>query len=355
MNNKFDICAAFVECVVVVAGMAVLCHAQQTTQQISSTNDLNELFTSLNEGEALTAHIELTNDLVFDDETSKFAPFGKNKSNAFSGTFDGRGFKVSGLNVEATSKDDDAGMFWKIVDGTVQNVLFDETCSFVGIGGEGKDGSNVGVVSGQVCGSSLIDGVVNNAIVQDGRCVGGVVGKTTTCDDAVGGTPTFTNCVNNANTKTTGGWSSNVGGIVGFVETNTTIEHCTNTGNVSATDATGNAFVGGIVGAFQNDVSQETINLNISSCTNNGTINADTESTGSVVTGVGGVVGFTGGQLNIASSTNKGSVTSNSGNANCWAGLQLQSNHHDKHSKRRHCQLTSSIMWFGLCIVQLFC
>ncbi|MEG2660976.1 MAG: GLUG motif-containing protein, partial [Oscillospiraceae bacterium] len=197
-------------------------------------------------------------DEIAADGKNGWTPIG-NKAANFSGTFDGKGYTVSGVKINNIA--DYQGLFGYIGEtATVKNVGVKS--SNINAGG------NVGGVVGYSIGK-VID-CYNEAVVSGRRtagepegAVGGVVGKN------VGGT--VTNCHN-----TGAVFGSAAGGVVGY-NLSQTIQNCYNTGAV-----TGGDWAGGVVGH-----SNEGTVIN---CHNTGDV---IRGNGSSATSVGGVVGET--------------------------------------------------------------
>ena len=101
------------------------------------------------------------------------------------------------------------------------------------------------------------------------------------------------------------GTTAYIGGLVGYVEANCRIEHCSFTGSINGEDSYNNGTVGGIVGYMEKKSS-------ITDCTNYGNIIAEFGN-------VGGIVGES--QGSVAKCVNKGSVTKCSYNVGGIAGV----------------------------------
>ena len=208
--------------------------------------------------------------------------------NAFKGTFDGRGFTISGLTIDATvsgaNVDDAYGLFGVIDGATVTNL----TLANVHITVNG--GECVGGVVGLMVNGSTVSNIemdVGSGITAV-RGLGGIVGRMT-----ISGT--IENCVNEASINGSG---ANVGGIVGAayytaVSSEMYITNCKNYGAVTCTAG----VAGGIAGLSA---------ANVSGCENR-----------AVITGNGtDVAGIVAEQQNAGSVTNcvnYADITNNSG------------------------------------------
>ncbi len=219
--------------------------------------------------------------------------------NAFKGTFDGRGFTISGLTIDATvsgdNVDDAYGLFGVIDGATVTNLTLANVhitvdrgeCvgGVVGLMVNGSTVSNIemdvgsGITAvrglGGIVGRMTISGTIKNCVNEasingSGANVGGIVGAA--YYTAVGSEMYITNCKNYGAVTCTAGV---VGGIAGLSAAN--VSGCLNEGTI-----TGNgADVAGIVAEQQNAGS-------VTNCVNN----ADITNTNSGAYGTGGIVGW---------------------------------------------------------------
>ena len=174
----------------------------------------------------------------------------------FTGTFDGAGYKISGLYLNADNlgpADQGLGLFTMVGEGgTVENLTVEGVI----------DGTNAGVG------------------------IGGIVGKNN------GGT--ISNCTSIVDI--TGSVDSNVGGIVGSGESGT-IENCCNTGSINVTCSNSDIGIGGIVG--------KTSNGTVKTCENTGNVTVDH------CTGTGGIVGYAVIGSKVSNCRNSGSIDGN--------------------------------------------
>lgn len=165
------------------------------------------------------------------------------EANPFKGTYDGQGYKISGVNISGESN---LGIFGYVSDAAalIQNVV---------------------VADGTITGTK--------------ENVGGIVGHMKE--------GTIKYCANYANISTTFSGNARCGGIVGWMEGSAggsnTVTYCINFGNISTT-ATNGGYAGGIVGSF--GVSSSGAGDGVTYCQNYGTI------TTSYGYGIGGIVGW---------------------------------------------------------------
>ena len=93
--------------------------------------------------------VYLENDIVFTEELSRsFLPIGKDYLHAFQGTFDGRGHKISGLIINATTEY--AGLFGNCENCVIKNVVIDKSCKMDLPGAEKGTVTRIGGIAGQL-------------------------------------------------------------------------------------------------------------------------------------------------------------------------------------------------------------
>ena len=224
-----------------------------------------------------------------DLENSEWKPI-----RSFAGAFDGKGYEITGLNVNYTGGDFNskpAGMFEKLVSpGKILNlavsgsVQADGKINYVGgIVGTTESGSEI-----RFCRSNIAVKVDAANSTTNGMAYGGVAGK-------VQGA--ISNCLNegtitvkNINSK------SYIGGVAGQVSSAANL--CWNTGSVTASGtANKNICTGGIVGSGA-----------ATNCYNNGSVTGATGKNKYVTGGISG-------NGNVANSYNLGDVTGAKGRA----------------------------------------
>lgn len=224
-----------------------------------------------------------------DLENSEWKPI-----RSFAGTFDGKGYEITGLNVNYTGGDFNskpAGMFEKLVSpGQILNLA---------VSGSVQAGGNINYVGGIVgmteSGSKIrfcrsnIDVKVDAAnSTTNGMAYGGVAGK-------VQGA--ISNCLNEG-TITVDNIKNKcyIGGVAGQV--GSAADLCWNTGSVTASStANKNIYTGGIVGYGA-----------ATNCYNNGSVTGATDKNKYVTGGISG-------KGNVANSYNLGDVTGAKGRA----------------------------------------
>ena len=244
-----------------------------------------------------------------------------NGQRAYTGTFDGQGHTVSGLNITSLGGRQKLGLFGVAQDAVIENLTvrgsieltgvksYDMTAGYI-IGGllgsgEVKDGKGV-TIRNCVSQVDISVSFVNDQKAQRAS-VSGLVGRL-----SGSGSHEITDCRNEGRVYTSfepgayylGGFGGDggQGGIVGFIDASARLERCVNTGTVYAGRAAG---VGGIVGnAGANGV---TITLN--QCANQGAVSNDIGGALLRKGGTGGIIGLAPtGSITVSSCYNTGVV-----------------------------------------------
>ena len=207
------------------------------------------------------------------------------ESEPFKGTFDGKGYTITGLNIP-TNDNEYVGLIGILDGGTVKNV------KFASVSVTGKD--DVGTAVGRIINGGTVSGV---------QVLGGTVSG-----------------------------AKRVGGVVGSIKANGTVSDCTNAAGVTANDRN----AGGIVGsAYYTETGKQ---MYITGCVNNGEVTASGGVCGGIVslsaanvsgntntaavkgTEVGGIVGEQKSYGSVTNNTNSGAVMNTGGNAAYGAG-----------------------------------
>lgn len=169
------------------------------------------------------------------DVKEGFASIG-NTTTAFTGKFDGLDYNIFNLNIDRTGGSN-VGLFGVVGNGAViQNVTL--------VGGSIKGRNNVGALAGQVSGGAQISNIMNSASVTGSSNVGGIIGsadqKTTDQEKLV-----FKNLVNTGTVVGTAeGAENNAGGLIGSLTGGTLSGTSYNLGGVTGKGSS----VGGLVG-----------------------------------------------------------------------------------------------------------
>lgn len=158
---------------------------------VENVQQLQKLNTNLSGRYAMRNGIDATSSSTFNSIGTSGA--------AFTGAFDGLGFKIFDLNVSAAGTDD-VGLFGYTKDAAIRNVTL--------VGGEITGKNNVGSVIGYMDGGTLSN-VINSVHVNGQQHVGGIVGHV---EGPEGDQAGLTGLVN---TGVVRGSKSDVGGVIG--------------------------------------------------------------------------------------------------------------------------------------------
>lgn len=244
-----------------------------------------------------------------------------NGQRAYTGTFDGQGHTVSGLNITSLGGRQKLGLFGVAQDAVIENLTvrgnidltgvrsYDTTTGYI-IGGllgsgEVKDGKGV-TIRNCVSQVDISVSFVNDQKAQN-SAVGGLVGRL-----SGSGSHEITNCRNEGRIYTAfepgayylggSGGNGGQGGIVGFIGASAQLERCVNTGTVYAGRAAG---VGGIVG----NAGDSGVTITLNQCANQGAVSNDTGGVLLRKGGTGGIIGLAPtGSVTVSSCYNTGVV-----------------------------------------------
>ena len=187
------------------------------------------------------AHYKLGNDIVI---TENFEPIGGNENTAFTGTLDGAGYTIIGLDIESDNQY--VGLFGYISGGTVKNLIL-ENININKIYTNTTNAYYIGGIAGYIK-----NGVIHNVEIIDENSkiiaetknnvyIGGIVGYR----DA--GTIYSTYSVAYINATSTSG-TIYAGGLIGYTTQNASINIVYSTGTVDVTSTSGNIYAGGLIG-----------------------------------------------------------------------------------------------------------
>lgn len=247
---------------------------------ISSVAGLNAFSKDVNSGNTYAGKlVKLSNDIKYDSVTiNNFTPIAQySNDGGFSGTFDGGGYTISGIDISSTEEyGGGLGLFGCVSSGGVIKNVIVKDITITKTGRNGIIGGVVGYLKGTVRNCH-----VNNVIIRDNtyyqRGIGVIVGN---CEGGM-----IINCTNSYDKSTAGiyfGGSyktyQRVGGVVGEIS-NGVIYNSGNSIKMSGDDS----YAGGVVG-----YSSKT---DIQNCYNVGTVSTGSGSTGGVIGYVdGGIV-----------------------------------------------------------------
>lgn len=241
-----------------------------------------------------------------------------NGQRAYTGTFDGQGHTVSGLNITSLGGRQKLGLFGVAQDAVIENLTVRGNIDLTGV--RSYD-TTTGYIIGGVLGSGEGGGVtirncvsqvdISVSFVNDQRAqrasVGGLVGRF-----SGSGVHEITNCRNEGRIYTAfepgayylggSGGNGGQGGIVGFIAASAQLERCVNTGTVYAGRAAG---VGGIVG----NAGDSGVTITLNQCANQGAVSNDTGGVLLRKGGTGGIIGLAPkGSITVSSCYNTGTV-----------------------------------------------
>ena len=241
-----------------------------------------------------------------------------NGQRAYTGTFDGQGHTVSGLNITSLGGRQKLGLFGVAQDAVIENLTVRGNIDLTGV--RSYD-TTTGYIIGGVLGSGEGGGVTIRSCVSqvdisvsfvndqkaENSAVGGLVGRL-----SGSGNHEITNCRNEGRIYTAfepgayylggSGGNGGQGGIVGFIGASAQLERCVNTGTVYAGRAAG---VGGIVG----NAGDSGVTITLNQCANQGAVSNDTGGVLLRKGGTGGIIGLAPtGSVTVSNCYNTGAV-----------------------------------------------
>ena len=188
-----------------------------------------QLVKALQAGIQKSVSITLLNNITL---TEPWTPIGdKEKGEYFTGTLNGNGYTISGLNV---TTGDYVSLISAAKDATIKNLTVSGSVN----------GDNAAGIVARVEGTTVIENCVNNVAVTGTTKAGGIVSNVTNTGE---NTVQIINCVNNAAISCDNNKAGGVGGIIGYVNSNATVtvKNCINNGNVTGNN---NQTTGAIIG-----------------------------------------------------------------------------------------------------------
>lgn len=305
--------------------------------EIANAVQLDWFGEQVNSGDAVDANAILVNDILYNEnvldenlalnegdytEWTRIGYFNSSSDYiAYSGTFDGNGYTISGLYsciTESNSTEVLNGLIGYMDGGTIKNLTISDSyfCD-----NTDRSYSNVGAICGEVRNSTFSNCIVSdsNVSVSDdvkssssSAYVGGLVGSVLICD--------FTFCASEGNYVYS---SFTAGGIIGTLlrsssnNASSNIDHCWNTSYVATS-----AYAGGIAGY---DVGGNYKN-NYTNCFNTGTIVYIKSDTVTMSNSVAGIIGRSSPTVNLTSCYTIGTVLSNTTSANGIVGSYTYTN-----------------------------
>jgi hypothetical protein len=214
---------------------------------IESASDLSNIRFALHNHYRQIADISL--DVTPWNSGEGWTPIGISTSERFSGTYDGDGYSINGLNINRPSSDRQ-GLFGVVFEASIVNVNINDAYvlanRFVGLlSGTLRDSnvmncssSGTVIAMNNYCGG-LLGSVYNSSVtnsysavnVNGNHCVGGLIGES------------FSSSINDC--FSTGFVSGNhsIGGLIGWLRADSFVENCSSNSNVN-----GSTDIGGFVG-----------------------------------------------------------------------------------------------------------
>ncbi|MBE6680292.1 MAG: hypothetical protein E7598_07220, partial [Ruminococcaceae bacterium] len=297
--------------------------AEETAAEVIEIGTAAELVALMGKEEVISGSYKLTNDINLTDVAGQ-APIGISADYHFTGTFDGDGYTISGINISGTNY---AALFGYIRDAEIKNLNVSGAVSGVkyvgGLIGYAHQAITITNCSSDVdvtATGQYVGGIIgllrntntNNAAVTGCQNTGDVTSSADTVGGIIGyhyghgtGTVVISGCKNTGTISSTyTDNAANVGGIVGKSDQKAgpvTITQCLNEGDVS-----GYFHVGGIIGLFTGqDVNATTENYSLTECKNTGAIST-TRTSNSYTGGIAGQISNVG---NISDCLNTGTVS----------------------------------------------
>lgn len=230
--------------------------------QIGSGAELAWLADKVNNASSVAKlYVVLTDNIDLGNQP--WTPIGKfgygSSDKSFSGSFDGKGYTVKGLNVSAEY----AGLFGSINDAEITGVVVQGT-----VVSTNTDSGDAGGIVGRAIGTTnKITNCGNEAAVSGGRNMGGILGNNQKYDTKI----TVLNCYNMGHISA----SDRAGGIVGRCGgSSLSVTNCYNTGEI-----TSNNYAVGVI-------ADSSFGWTISNCYNTGKISGKSQTnTGAFTTG----------------------------------------------------------------------
>ena len=221
--------------------------SEENPYLISTVEEFNNIREDFN------GYYKLINDIDL-SSIENFEPIGS-MGDPFKGTFDGNGYEISGLNINAKIEDwDGIGLFSATQNAEIKNLgIVKSQINAENITGEDMIGGTVGTIVGRAE-STVITNVYSDVDICGSimSAIGGIVGNAYNTQ--------ITNSFNAGNILLKGNIPNFqvVGGIAGAVGgTETVIKECYNIGNLNSNINT----VGGIVGEISDGLVQDVYNI----------------------------------------------------------------------------------------------
>ena len=215
---------------------------------ISDASQLRWFASQVNDNGKNSICAQLTNNIDLGGNEN-WTPIGKSSSYSYKGTFDGQGYEIKNLKIDSTSSNQ--ALFGYVNGGTVKNLT---------VSGSVKGAGYTAGIIGQLAGASSVENCVNKANITGSTNVGGIIGRVETSS-----AKTVNACANFG--EITG--SSYVGGLVGNLYYAISLKNSYNRGNVTVTTSSG--YAGGIAGGVEDSAASAT------NCYTTGTVTGNSD------------------------------------------------------------------------------
>ena len=270
--------------------------------EIRTAAELNNVRKNLSGNYILMADIDLSSATKSGGEYYNSGKGWTPIGSSFTGTFDGNGYSIIGLNISGVTSITNTGLF-STNKGTIKNLIL-------------KDGTNSANSSYAGGIASVNQGTIENCINYNTIYTAGPSAMYS-AGIAASNSGTITKCENHGNitnmaikTNSSGGYVANAGGLAG--KNTGSISDCLNTADISATTQSNRCNAGGICADSSGS------NSDVSLCDNQGFVFSYTSNNASTAS-AGGIIG----QLddtNVTGCSNSGSISSSSDNGKSNAG-----------------------------------
>ena len=214
---------------------------------ISDASQLRWFAAQVNDNNKNNICAQLTNNI--DLNNVEWTPIGKSSSYSYKGTFDGQYHEINNLKIDSDSSNQ--ALFGYVNGGTVKNLT---------VSGSVKGAVYTAGIIGQLAGASSVENCVNKANITGSTNVGGIIGRVETSI-----AKTVNACANFG--EITG--SSYVGGLVGNLYYAISLKNSYNRGNVKVTTSSG--YAGGIAGGVEDSAASAT------NCYTTGTVTGNSD------------------------------------------------------------------------------
>ena len=285
---------------------AVAIHAETVT--VSDADSLMRLFESADE-KSMGTNVVLEDDIDF--ANTVVVPFGINNTGdciAYRGVLQGKGHTLKRLiiNQDGNAKNQHAGLFCGIDGATIEDLVFDTSCSMTG--------TDSGALAVVVTGSAILRNVTSHSTVSGNGTVGGLFAR---IEPSTSSFIEFEGCVVEGNVSNNGDYT---GGFIGTINHNDIRIKFMNSENGCTVNSFGyEGRVGGLIGFIGNN---KNVDVKVENCTNRGSFDVRSSAKNDIF--VGGIIGFIFSSRNIFITMNNvttaGTITTEKTSFSTYAG-----------------------------------